>query len=116
MYSERASSDSLLKRHGNGSHSKTRRAMRTTWTVRAGRRERKRASGSATGTSLSAAGSPSSPGASASAIARRVRSSAARSPGGRLQGGAAGEPTLPASDQSSRDAKTSEPSTIPFSR
>jgi hypothetical protein len=49
MYSERASMLSLLKRQGKGSHSKTRSAIRTTWTVRAGRRERKRASGSATG-------------------------------------------------------------------
>ncbi len=116
MYWERASTLIREKRQGNGSHSNTRSARRTTCTVRAGIRERNRATGSATGTSVSAAGSPSSPGATASAIARRVLSSAARSPGGRLQGGAAGEPTRPASDQSSSDAKTSEPSTIPLSR
>ena len=116
MYCERASTLMRLNRQGKGRNSIARNARRTTCTVRAGIRERKRATGSATGTTVSAAGSPSSPGAIASAIARRVLSSAALSPGGRLQGGAAEEPTRPASDQSSSEAKTSEPSTIPFSR
>src|SRR4051794_41882681 len=99
MYCARASTLIRLKRHGNGRNSKVRRARRTSCTVRAGILERKRARGSATGTSVSAAGRPSSPGAMASAIARRVLSSAARSPGGRLQGGGAGEPHGPAGGQ-----------------
>ena len=47
------------KRQGNGSHSIAKRPSLTTLTVRSGRRERKCATGSATGTSRSAAGSPS---------------------------------------------------------
>ncbi len=105
-----------LKRRGKGSHSNRRSASFTTETVRAGRRVRKAPTSSATGTWFPAAGSASLPGATASAIALSVRSSAAPSPGARLQPGAAGSPILPARCQSSSEAPTSEPSTIPFSR
>ena len=105
-----------LKRRGNGSHSNSRRASFTKETVRAGSRVRNPATSSAAGTSASAAGSARLPGATASAIARSVRSSAAPSPGARLQPGAAGSPTLPARCQSSSEANASDPSTIPFSR
>ena len=87
-----------LKRQGNGIHSNARSARRTTATVRDGRRATSSATGSATGTSRSAAGRPWWPGITASAIALRVLRSAAPSPGARLQPGDAGAPTLPASE------------------
>ena len=116
MYSERASRLSLLKRHGNGSHSKTRRAMRTTCTVRAGRRERKRASG--LGDRDLSLGRRQPVLTRGECLRDRSQSSELGGPQPRRapSGGAAGEPTRPASDQSSSDAKTRDPSTIPLSR
>ena len=72
--------------------------------------------GFATSTSRPAAGSGPSPGAIASAKARRTRSSAAPSPGGRLQEGAAGAPD-PAGERPEQSAtKTRKPSTRKLSR
>ena len=105
-----------LKRQGKGSHSKARSAKRTTCTVLAGNLERKRARGSTTGTSVSAAGNPSS--ARGDGLRDRSKSPqlGGTEPRRAPSGGAAGEPTRPASDQSSSDTKTSDPSTIPLSR
>ena len=75
-----------------------------------------RAKLSATGTSDSAAGSGPMPGAIASAKARSVRSSAALSPGRRLQVGAATGATLPESDHSNSATPTRKPSTMKLSR
>ncbi len=114
-YCSRASSDILLKRQGKGRNSKTRSATRVVCRALGGRVPRKPATGSDEGTSISAAGSPLVPGATASQIARSVRCSADFSPGALLQPGAAAS-TRPASDQSSSEAKTSNPSTTPLSR
>ena len=89
--SSRAPRSRRLKRQGKGSHSKARRPS----LIReqdAGRDASRgtRPTGPETSTSRSAAGRPSRPGAIASQIALRVRCSAAESPGGRCQPGAAG--------------------------